>query len=551
MTKKGNYMAFLKLVRADQRGFAAVIAVIMVAMLTLLGLAALSTSDDELTLALNQLAEVNAFYAAEAGLQKAAAHLQTEYDSTGAPPVIMPSETVQLNNCNVSFVTQSDGTVQHRILTNGTLAGLHALVKSFTMTSTAVNPAEAVGMELQQSFEAALVPIFQFAVFYENDLEIAPGPDMILVGRVHTNGDLYIQAGSSLKMESFVTAAGGILHGSKGSMATTAGDVLIKDTHGNYISMKDGAGWLDADDPYWYDSSVFRWQGRVQDAAHGQTSLALPLTAGDPHQIIERGTATPDSYEHKSSLKILDRTAFRLVGSVWTDVTADMVAKGILTFSDNQFHDGRESVGVDVTELDVAKLYSEGYGPSNGVIYFSDQDASRDFPAVRLNNGPELGSGLSVVSENPVYVRGDFNSVNKKPASVMGDAVTFLSNTWSDALSSGAVSGRVAANTTVNVSYITGNVETTSTDYSGGFENLPRFLEDWTGKNFTWSGSAVNLWSSQQATGLWGGSYYVPPNRVWSFDTDLDDPNKLPPETPCIRVFQRTGWKQEYVGYEE
>ena len=96
---------------------------------------------------------------------------------------------------------------------------------------------------------------------------------------------------------------------------------------------------------------------------------------------------------------------------------------------------------------------------------------------------------------------------------------------------------------------MTGNTETTSSDYNGGFENLPRFLEVWTGTNFTWSGSAVNLWYSQQADGNWSGTYYSPPIRDWSYDTDLDDPANHPPETPTVRIFQRTGWKQEYVDY--
>jgi hypothetical protein len=85
--------------------------------------------------------------------------------------------------------------------------------------------------------------------------------------------------------------------------------------------------------------------------------------------------------------------------------------------------------------------------------------------------------------------------------------------------------------------------------YNGGLENLPRYLEVWSGVTFNWTGSAVNLWNSLQATGNWSGTYYTPPDRNWSYDTDLDDPNKLPPETPSVRVFQRTGWKQEYVGY--
>ena len=87
-------------------------------------------------------------------------------------------------------------------------------------------------------------------------------------------------------------------------------------------------------------------------------------------------------------------------------------------------------------------------------------------------------------------------------------------------------------------------------NYSGGFENLPRFLETWSGVDFNWSGSAVNLWYSWQANSPWNGSYYSPPNRNWQYDSDLDDPNKLPPETPCVRIFQRTGWVQQHVSMQ-
>ena len=37
--------------------------------------------------------------------------------------------------------------------------------------------------------------------------------------------------------------------------------------------------------------------------------------------------------------------------------------------------------------------------------------------------------------------------------------------------------------------------------YSGGVENFPRFLEDWSGKTFTYYGSMLELYNSQQ--GYW------------------------------------------------
>lgn len=535
----------------NEKGVAALIALIMVGMLTLIGIAALSTSDDEVNISGNNLQETRAFYAAESGLEEAAARLHFLSDSIGTVASTMPTGTDQINGCNYIYKTEDLGPVELRALSNGTLAGLQAQVKTYQMVSVGINPVDYATVSISQSFERALVPLFQFAVFYDNDLEIAPGADMKLIGRVHTNGSLYLQANSSLSIDSYVTAAGDLFHGRKGPGSTGSGDILIKDGSGTYISMTDGSDWLESTDSYWYDSSVARWDGRVQDASHGQEELNLPLNGtDDAHALIERASASnTDSYEDKATLKFIDGQAYQLVGSVWTNVTADMTSKGIITSYTDKYYDAREGEWVDATDLDITKLYDEGYGPDNGVIYFSDQ--TNDYPALRLVEGKELDAGLTIASENPVYTLGDYNSVNKQPASILADAVTFLSNNWDDINSNKDKSYRTATDTRVNASFLTGNTETTSSNYNGGLENLPRFLENWSSKDFTWRGSMVNLWYSTQATGLWGGSYYSPPNRDWAYDTDLDDPANHPPETPTIRVFQRTGWKQDYVNYLE
>ncbi len=538
----------------NERGVAAIIALIMVGMLTLLGIAALSTSDDEMTIAGNQLQEMRSFYAAEAGLEAATANLQNHWDSTNAPPSVMPSGIDSLNGSIVAWRVTDDGAPQQRALSQGTLAGLNAQVKSYTVTAASINTLDHATVKVSQNFEVATIPIFQFAVFYGNDLEIAPGPDMNLVGRVHSNGNLWLQAGNSLRMESFVTASGEILHGRKGPGSVASGDVLIKDGSGNYVNMNSGGNWLDHNDSNWYEESINRWDGRVQDGAHGQSELNLPLAAsGDPHDIIERynGGANPESYERKASVRIINGTVEQQVGSVWIDVTATWVANGVIDYVPNQFTDQREGTDVETTNLNVRQMYDLGLAPDNGVLYFADDASAGEFPALRLTNGEELGGDLTVVSQNPLYTVGDYNSVDKKAAALMADAVTFLSSAWDDTQSNQNKSNRPADETTVNASYLTGNVETTHSNYNGGFENLPRFLEVWSGVNFNWSGSAVNLWNAEQATGNWSGSYYSPPNRNWSYDTDLDDPANHPPATPLVRVFQRVGWQQDYVGYAD
>ena len=94
---------------------------------------------------------------------------------------------------------------------------------------------------------------------------------------------------------------------------------------------------------------------------------------------------------------------------------------------------------------------------------------------------------------HPVYIQGHYNCTNSarlgnteyllQPSGIdRGRVITILSSAWNDATatSSSSLSSRVPNDTTVNAAFITGIVQTSSTNgYSGGVENLPRFLEDW------------------------------------------------------------------------
>ncbi len=535
----------------SERGIATVIAILMVGILTLVGLVAMNSSNDEVSIAGNNLNATRSFYAAEAGLEVASAAIQASYDSTGAPPSTMPSGSITLNGATATYGVTDNGAASQKTLTQGALAGLNALAKTYSLTSSGVSNASQTSADLTMTFEADLIPLFQFAVFYQNDCEIAPGPFMTLSGRVHCNSNLWLQSDNGLDITSNVTTAGNLKYGRKTTVLPTGtGDVRIKNAAGSFVSMKVGSSWVDHDYPSWATTATSMWNGKVQDVAHGMNALNLPLSSsGTPHKIIEPATSNPDSYENKATLKIVNNVAWQKVGSTWNNVTAAMVAGGVITYTANKFTDQRDNKQVDCTELDVAKMYAQGFAPSNGVVYFSDDITSgSEWPALRLVNGSTLNAPLTVASQNPLYTKGNFNSVNKQPASLMADAITFLSSSFSDAASAASYTTRIAANTTVNCAYVTGDTPTTGTLFSGGFQNLPRFLESWTGKTFTWAGSAICLWNSVQANGNWTGGCYAPPNRVWSYDTMFNDPSKLPPSTPTVRVFQRTSWSEENVG---
>ncbi len=72
-------------------------------------------------------------------------------------------------------------------------AGLNALEYQYNVYSTAKKNTLAGGdanVVLQMSFKSRVVPLFQFAAFYEEDLEMDSQMPMSVGGAVHTNGNL-------------------------------------------------------------------------------------------------------------------------------------------------------------------------------------------------------------------------------------------------------------------------------------------------------------------------------------------------------------------------
>jgi hypothetical protein len=532
----------------SESGFTTLIFLSLLLMLTLLGVNAIMTSTADVDIAGYELNSSYALYAAEAGLEKAAAELREQYDKFGVPPVALPTDTLTLGKYGVRYVVTKPGATAIKVLTAGAYKGLYAQTDEYEIMAMASSVNQKAKTTLKMTVDASVVPVYQFAVFYESDLEIAPGPTMTLGGRVHSNSNMWLQSDNMLKIDSYTTTAGNIFHGRAplSSLGSGSGDVQIKDASGTYRSMKNTDGtWLDANKTDWVTSSISRWGGMVEDADHGMTQLKLPVVAsGESVDMINpAGTTNVDSYERKAGLKVVNGTAYwRQADSTWVDVTATLASAGVLTA--RTFYDQHESKTVYSTDVDISKLNTSAYWPTNGIVYTSNVNGS-NLTGTRLINGSTLKAKLTVASNNPVYTVGNYNTTSKKSAAIMTDAYTVLSNAWLDSKSAGAASGRVATATTVNVAYMTGNKPTGyggAVNYSGGYQNLPRFLEVWTGTNFTWTGSSVCLWQSRQASTLWGGGYYQPPNRVWAFDTDFLDPTKLPPGTPLISVVQKTSW---------
>lgn len=192
--------------------------------------------------------------------------------------------------------------------------------------------------------------------------------------------------------------------------------------------------------------------------------------------------------------------------------------------------------------------------------------------AVELVHGSSIGTwvtGLTVVAENPVYVKGDWNApgggFNEPHAAsaVIADAVTVLSSNWLDAnsfQSPYAASGRNrTANTYYRMAVLAGKgaifpqPSGTGTTYGtdGGAHSFLRFLEGNGPSPDTihYRGSMATFFYNRQAVGIFRGVdgfvYGIPADRDYAFDTDFQIPSKLPPLTPMFRDLNAVGFSQD------
>src|SRR5208283_1973619 len=227
-----------------------------------------------------------------------------------------------------------------------------------------------------------------------------------------------------------------------------------------------------------------------------------------------------------------------------------------------------------------------GYA-TNGIwpmVYASNTNAARENPPlffrrsvkiVNANNLTAVGGcpsgvscGLTIATENPAYVQGDFNANSANggwndpgiATSIASDAITLLSDNWNDVNSFAGnnaaaiydMSFRIGNTSWYRAAIIAGKGVSfaqpagTGQDYGtdGGVHNFLRYIEDWSNAQLNYRGSIVSLYFNRQATGTFKccTTVYSPPGRGYNFDTTFLNPTLLPPRTPLFRDINTTGF---------
>ncbi|MEI9895851.1 MAG: hypothetical protein WDN28_18745 [Chthoniobacter sp.] len=543
------------------------------------------------------------------------AALSAPSNTTLPPPVNVTLSSWDITALTPLLVTTTDP-AGRPTLENGTNSRLR--VRIYYRASVTVQYRSATGSKtatVQRLFCRAGRNIFDNFFFgTQANVEFNPGPDMYVNGTVYVGGDLYT-AHNSLHFLQDVTYTGtqylnfrpqDSRYGSETPDITNGGLSdnwsLSSPPHvGSQQKLLDAP--MSSLDPNFIDDSgtndVDSDGNPNNNGYHEIIEEVTDKTKPDPLQLdaadSERLSNNADYRIYVNSANTLTVYAGQATTPLATTSTEYKAIAGAITL-DTALTDDREGDNVRLVTVDVSKINTaagastikDTVGSSDGyLLYINDTSVgtsvktnivnsksgaktavtSSKARGVKLINGGTLPSaGLTVVTPNPIYIQGDYNTgttssaqpvsnttstytpptdtpspvvgtYNRAPAAVVGDAVNILSNNWNDANSPSGLSSRVAKSTTVNTAIVAGSVPTTSSSYSGGIENFTRFHEDWSSSYFTVYGALALLYDSEQATHPWTSSSYNPPNRRWYYDTLLQNSN--PPGFSVAHVYIR------------
>lgn len=441
-----------------------------------------------------------------------------------------------------------------------------------------------IAVKLRRVFEKKLESPWSYAIFYADRLEIHPGPPFTVTGWVHTNERLYT-GHSSLTFGSKVTYTDDWSIGfAPGDMSHTSDTPAAPGQPSNLPPARD-----QAKQPFGLDSTRIFNSTDTNPNNDSYRELVEQPTSSSTDPIAEA------RYYNQADVRVLidasnvvtikNKTDTTVTGSsTGNDLKLYQTFTAALTKNES-LKDNREAATMRIATLNMDTIYkaltpiaSGGTGELvgtgfKGIVYISDTSGSSTVKrGIRLKNGAKMpAGGLTVASDNPVYIQGDYNTGRtgtaetpsntanngtgnpvvagyaKQPCAVLGDAVMILSNSWTDAASFSDVSSRIASPTTVNTAIVSGIVPSGlvgsgANSYSGGAENFTRFMEAWgSGKTFTYNGSMVELFLSAQNTGKWGSAnVYDPPKRQWAFDTLFY--TNPPPGTLTIVSYNKERW---------
>jgi hypothetical protein len=201
----------------NERGAALATALMLLAVMGTIAMTVLAVVHTESRIAGSDLKRTQTYYAAAAGIEKMTSdfsalfvrtsrptttqlnnianspppELLTEgYTFTSPPQSILPDDATLTAMRATQNIT--NGSYPRVTMPSGPFAGLTGSVAPYILTSTATSTLDGTQVSLTRTMNNYLIPIFQFGMFSNEDIELHPGPPFTFNGRVHANGNIYV-----------------------------------------------------------------------------------------------------------------------------------------------------------------------------------------------------------------------------------------------------------------------------------------------------------------------------------------------------------------------
>ncbi|MCB9497601.1 MAG: hypothetical protein H6686_12005 [Fibrobacteria bacterium] len=394
-------------------------------------------------------AETQATLQIASAMEKAALLYGNEMTLPSTPLAALPTEDGLKGESSVEQTGMTGGQLAQEPITSGPFKGFTGLKLSYLVHATGYAPGGAKS-KVDVEMRIYQIPIFQFGVFYQGNLEITPGPSMNVMGPVHTNGSAFFRspttgADLALEFQGPITATGSIYQwASAGSIKYRVlpidPSVLFQPSLASSITPL-----TDATSPPELDG----WR----NIQWGVDSLKLPIETSDPRQILMPGSPSDPAGMSRQKFANKASSASRWINPGNGSGRPSWIT-GSWANTHRVFWDRREQAWVRYWNFDVAALIASGNRDS--VFYIADTfDHGADhglahkqtITAFRIINASRLPRNMTIATPNPVYIMGDFNtqptpgcydrSLGSPPPSgdycnalIASDAITLLSPKW-------------------------------------------------------------------------------------------------------------------------
>lgn len=201
---------------SSEQGSAIVIALFVLALVTVFVALALSRTSAEAFAVGNETAEARTFYAAQGSLETMTRNFNKVFEVKLNPTTadinsIKSGGVPGLSNYTFNQELDPTSTRQTVVLSGGPFTGLYAIRDNWRLRTTATDN-QGVQAQLTRNILNSRIPIFQFGIFFEDDLELFRPPRFSFGGRVHSNRNFFVSPGNDgVYFDSKVTAVGEIV----------------------------------------------------------------------------------------------------------------------------------------------------------------------------------------------------------------------------------------------------------------------------------------------------------------------------------------------------